>query len=90
MEDKGGRYIPIGYSAADISSIRPMFQDYLVCGSTNSTIDFFAVNIYEWVLHQRSLVNVVWQLNIRNFRLRRPYERAARLSSACVLVRRWL
>lgn len=49
MKSKGGRYIPIGYSAADIASIRPMFQDYLVCGSTNSTIDFFAVNIYEWV-----------------------------------------
>jgi hypothetical protein len=49
MKSKGGRYIPIGYSAADIASIRPMFQDYLVCGSMNSTIDFFAVNIYEWV-----------------------------------------
>lgn len=49
MKGMGGRYIPIGYSAADISTIRPMFQDYLVCGPTNSTIDFFAVNIYEWV-----------------------------------------
>jgi 1,3-beta-glucanosyltransferase GAS1 len=50
MKSKGGRYIPIGYSAADISAIRPMFQDYLVCGPLNETIDFFAVNIYEWVL----------------------------------------
>jgi 1,3-beta-glucanosyltransferase GAS1 len=49
MKAKGGRYIPMGYSAADIASIRPMFQDYLVCGSTEDTIDFFAVNIYEWV-----------------------------------------
>jgi 1,3-beta-glucanosyltransferase GAS1 len=48
MRSKGGRYIPMGYSAADISSIRPMFQDYLVCGPENDTIDFFAVNIYEW------------------------------------------
>jgi 1,3-beta-glucanosyltransferase GAS1 len=39
----------MGYSAADIASIRPMFQDYLVCGPVNETIDFFAVNIYEWV-----------------------------------------
>jgi len=38
----------MGYAAADISSIRPMFQDYLVCGPSNSTIDFFALNIYEW------------------------------------------
>lgn len=50
MKAKGGRYIPMGYSAADIASIRPMFQNYLVCGDTADTIDFFAVNIYEWVL----------------------------------------
>jgi hypothetical protein len=50
MNSKGGRYIPMGYSAADIASIRPMFQDYLVCGPVNETVDFFAVNIYEWVL----------------------------------------
>jgi len=49
MKKKGGRYIPMGYSAADIASIRPMFQDYLVCGDPATTIDFFAVNIYEWV-----------------------------------------
>jgi 1,3-beta-glucanosyltransferase GAS1 len=49
MKSKGGRYIPMGYSAADIASIRPMFQDYLVCGPVENTIDFFAVNIYEWV-----------------------------------------
>jgi 1,3-beta-glucanosyltransferase GAS1 len=48
MTSKGGRYIPLGYSAADIASIRPMFQNYLVCGPENDTIDFFAVNIYEW------------------------------------------
>jgi 1,3-beta-glucanosyltransferase GAS1 len=45
----GGRYIPIGYSAADIASIRPMLQDYLVCGPAADTVDFFTVNIYEWV-----------------------------------------
>lgn len=45
--------VPMGYSAADIQSIRPMFQDYLVCGALESTIDFFAVNIYEWVIPPR-------------------------------------
>jgi len=50
MKSKGGRYIPMGYSAADIATIRPMFQNYLACGPTNDTIDFFAVNIYEWVI----------------------------------------
>jgi hypothetical protein len=50
MRQKGGRIVPMGYSAADIQSIRPMFQNYLVCGALESTIDFFAVNIYEWVI----------------------------------------
>jgi|ERR1700724_150336 len=49
LKGTSGRYIPLGYSAADIASIRPMFQDYLVCGDIADTIDFFAVNIYEWV-----------------------------------------
>ena len=49
MVAKGGRYIPIGYSAADIATIRPMFQDYLACGPISVAIDFFAINIYEWV-----------------------------------------
>jgi len=49
MKSYGGRYVPIGYSAADIASIRPMFQNYLACGDTADTIDFFALNIYEWV-----------------------------------------
>ena len=49
MKSLGGRYIPLGYSAADIATIRPMFQNYLVCGPSDETIDFFAVNIYEWV-----------------------------------------
>ena len=49
LKSKGRRYIPLGYSAADIATIRPMFQNYLVCGPSDATIDFFAVNIYEWV-----------------------------------------
>ena len=30
------RNIPIGYSHADISSLRPTFQDYLACGNNVS------------------------------------------------------
>jgi len=30
------RNIPIGYSHADISSLRPTFQDYLACGNNAS------------------------------------------------------
>ena len=43
------RKIPVGYSAADIASLRPMLQNYLVCGGNNTeSIDFFGLNAYEW------------------------------------------
>jgi hypothetical protein len=46
---KGYREIPVGYSAADISELRPMLQNYLACGNNASeSIDFFGLNAYEW------------------------------------------
>lgn len=43
------REVPVGYSAADIAGLRPMLQDYLTCGgNTSDTVDFFALNSYEW------------------------------------------
>lgn len=46
---KGYRDIPIGYSAADIASLRPMLQNYLACGTNSSeNVDFFSLNAYEW------------------------------------------
>ncbi|CAO2650055.1 Nn.00g013470.m01.CDS01 [Neocucurbitaria sp. VM-36] len=46
---KGYRSIPIGYSAADIATLRPMLQNYLACGSnTSESIDFFSLNAYSW------------------------------------------
>jgi hypothetical protein len=46
---KGYRDIPIGYSAADIASLRPMLQNYLACGTNSSeNVDFFCLNAYEW------------------------------------------
>lgn len=46
---KGYRNIPIGYSAADIATLRPMLQNYLACGSnTSESLDFFALNAYSW------------------------------------------
>ncbi|KAH0551381.1 hypothetical protein GP486_007403 [Trichoglossum hirsutum] len=48
-DSKNMRKIPIGYSAADIAELRPMLQNYLVCGKNASeSIDFFALNAYEW------------------------------------------
>ncbi|OQO08538.1 hypothetical protein B0A48_06408 [Cryoendolithus antarcticus] len=48
-DSKGYRNIPIGYSAADVPSLRPMLQNYLACGSNQSeALDFFGLNAYEW------------------------------------------
>jgi len=47
------RPIYIGYSAADIASIRPMLQNYLACSkNTMENIDFFALNAYEYCSSQ--------------------------------------
>ncbi|KAF9698063.1 hypothetical protein EKO04_003984 [Ascochyta lentis] len=48
-EAKKYRNIPIGYSAADIATLRPMLQNYLACGSNASeALDFFSLNAYSW------------------------------------------
>lgn len=48
-DSKNYRKIPIGYSAADIAELRPMLQNYLVCGGNASeAVDFFSLNAYEW------------------------------------------
>ncbi|KAI9711693.1 MAG: hypothetical protein M1828_001804 [Chrysothrix sp. TS-e1954] len=46
---KGYRQIPVGYSHADISSLRPNLQNYLTCGTDSiDSVDFFGLNAYEW------------------------------------------
>ncbi|KAA8623640.1 13-beta-glucanosyltransferase [Pyrenophora tritici-repentis] len=48
-DKKGYRNIPIGYSAADIASLRPMLQNYLACGTNaDDRLDFFSLNAYSW------------------------------------------
>ncbi|KAL1613402.1 hypothetical protein SLS54_010645 [Diplodia seriata] len=48
-DSKKYRDIPVGYSAADIASLRPLLQNYLACSSNSSeNIDFYALNAYEW------------------------------------------
>jgi hypothetical protein len=42
------RTIPIGYSNADLASLRPMLQNYLACGNASNAIDFFSLNAYSW------------------------------------------
>ncbi|KAK4697232.1 hypothetical protein P7C71_g814, partial [Lecanoromycetidae sp. Uapishka_2] len=48
-QSKKYRDIPVGYSGADIPSLRPMLQNYLACGSDPAdAADFFSLNVYEW------------------------------------------
>ncbi|KAK3673332.1 hypothetical protein LTR78_006878 [Recurvomyces mirabilis] len=48
-DSKGYRKIPVGYSAADISDLRPNLQNYVACGSNQSeAMDFYSLNAYEW------------------------------------------
>jgi hypothetical protein len=47
-DSKGYRKIPVGYSAADIAELRPMLQNYLACGNTSESLDFFSLNSYSW------------------------------------------
>lgn len=48
-DSKNYRKALVGYSAADIASLRPMLQNYLACGGNSSeAVDFFALNAYEW------------------------------------------
>ncbi|CAI6229042.1 unnamed protein product [Periconia digitata] len=48
-DSKDYRKIPIGYSAADIATLRPMLQNYLACGDNASeALDFYSLNAYSW------------------------------------------
>jgi len=42
------RAIPIGYSAADVDSIRTETKDFFSCGPANTSVDFYAYNKYSW------------------------------------------
>ncbi|KAL8656235.1 MAG: hypothetical protein Q9210_000385 [Variospora velana] len=48
-DGQGYRNIPVGYSAADVNSVRLDTQNYLACGSNISNhADFFSMNRYSW------------------------------------------
>jgi hypothetical protein len=48
IRSRGLRRIPVGYSAADVSSNRKETADYFNCGSDDMRSDFFAFNDYSW------------------------------------------
>jgi len=45
---QSSRYIPVGYSAADVASNRMQTAEYLNCGDDSARVDFFAFNDYSW------------------------------------------
>jgi hypothetical protein len=45
--ERGYRSIPVGYSAADVSSNQYLMGRYMDCGDTPSRSDFYAINNYE-------------------------------------------
>ncbi|SCW03448.1 LAFE_0G10660g1_1 [Lachancea fermentati] len=49
IKARGYRQIPVGYSAADVSSNRQLAAEYFNCGSDDDArIDMFGVNDYSW------------------------------------------
>ena len=46
--ERGYRDIPVGYSAADVSSNQYLMGQYMDCGDDPSRSDFYAINNYEW------------------------------------------
>ncbi|KAG7662112.1 uncharacterized protein J8A68_004374 [[Candida] subhashii] len=51
IKKKGYRKIPIGYASNDDTAFRDNLANYFVCnidGSDDGSVDFFAINVYEW------------------------------------------
>ncbi|MCJ1396480.1 beta-glucanosyltransferase [Xylographa bjoerkii] len=46
--DRGYRQIPVGYSAADVTTNRYETAEYMNCGTADQRSDFFAFNDYSW------------------------------------------
>lgn len=48
IKSKNYRALGVGYAATDDATIRDGVRPYMVCGSTDTSVDFFGYNIYEW------------------------------------------
>jgi hypothetical protein len=59
------RKIPVGYSAADVSSNRQQTADYMNCGTDDMRSDFFAFNDYSWC--NSNFQTSGWDQKVKNF-----------------------
>lgn len=48
IAERAYRSIPVGYSAADVSSNQYAMARYMDCGEDAMRSDFYAINNYEW------------------------------------------
>lgn len=65
INSRGLRKIPVGYSAADVSSNRQQTADYFNCGSDDMRSDFFAFNDYSWC--NSNFKTAGWDQKVKNF-----------------------
>ncbi len=48
IKEKGYRSIPVGYATNDDENTRDYLAEYFNCGDSDSEVDFYGINIYEW------------------------------------------
>lgn len=65
MNSRGLRKVPVGYSAADVSSNRMQTAEYMNCGSDDMRSDFFAFNDYSWC--NSDFKTAGWDVKVKNF-----------------------
>ncbi|KOS21596.1 hypothetical protein ESCO_005044 [Escovopsis weberi] len=66
MKARGLRLVPVGYSAADVSSNRMQTAQYMNCGDDDDArSDFFAFNDYSWC--NSDFVTSGWDQKVKNF-----------------------
>ncbi|KAI1177158.1 Glucanosyltransferase-domain-containing protein [Nemania sp. FL0916] len=63
---RGYRKIPVGYSAADVSTNRMQTAEYFNCGTDDERSDFFAFNDYSWC-SPSSFTQSGWDQKVKNF-----------------------
>lgn len=66
LGSRGYRKIPVGYSAADVSSNRMETAQYMNCGTDDERSDFFAFNDYSWC-SPSSFTTSGWDQKVKNF-----------------------
>jgi hypothetical protein len=66
ISNQGYRSIPVGYSAADVSSNRFQMSQYMNCGDDSIRSDFFAFNDYSWC-DPSSFTQSGWDQKVQQF-----------------------